>query len=94
MERSKMDTLRDYRKTWKLTQKQLADAVGVHVQCISNWERGGISIPRKHYKALCLALGVEEVHLDYLEFLRILEGRFGRHKTALVTRMYKEITYG
>lgn len=37
--------LRDLRKKHDLTQKTLADLIGVHVQFISNMERGLCGIP-------------------------------------------------
>ena len=34
-----------WRKEWRLTQKQLAQALGVDVMTISRWERGVRGIP-------------------------------------------------
>jgi transcriptional regulator with XRE-family HTH domain len=41
-----------------LTQKQIADGLGVHVQMISNIERGAAPLPRKYYSFISEALGI------------------------------------
>ena len=37
--------LAEWRKQWRLTQRQLANVLGVDVMTVSRWERGVRSIP-------------------------------------------------
>lgn len=39
--------IRQYRTTWKMSQEQLAESVGVTKAAVSEWERG-VSTPRQH----------------------------------------------
>ena len=51
--------IRHHRTQKKLTQKELAFKLGVHPQLISNIERGVMSFPLKHSRAMCDALGIK-----------------------------------
>lgn len=47
----------------RCSQKDLAKAVGVSRQTISNWENGRVEpeLTLSQYKALCMALGIESI---------------------------------
>jgi len=53
------------RKAKGLTQKELADLIGVHTLTISEWERGKTSPRPKYIPELSKALGLEPVVLPY-----------------------------
>lgn len=53
-----MATLREMRERQGLNQEQLGDKLGVHVQFVSNMERGIGPIPPKHFKKLARLLDV------------------------------------
>ena len=55
--------LRAFRKKSGLTQEQLADAIGVHLNSISWWENDKYSPNTQSIKALAKALGVSETDL-------------------------------
>jgi len=61
--------LRTLRKRRRLTQQQLADAVGVHRSAIVRWEQG-TSLPES--KALVLDLA-RHLHLNHQETRQLLE---------------------
>jgi len=46
--------IRAYRKRLRMTQEELAEALGVHPQTISNWERGTQPIQHPHIVRLAL----------------------------------------
>ena len=46
--------IRAYRKRLRMTQEELAEALGVHPQTISNWERGTQHIQHPHIVRLAL----------------------------------------
>ena len=46
--------IRAYRKRLRMTQEELAEALGVHPQTISNWERGAQPIQHPHIVRLAL----------------------------------------
>jgi len=52
------DKLRYYRKLRGLTQKQLADKVGVQNTAVSAWENGINSIDADYLSAICIALDI------------------------------------
>ncbi len=55
--------LRAFRKKSGLTQEQLADAIGVHLNSVSLWENGEYTPKTQSIKALAKALGVSEADL-------------------------------
>ena len=59
------EKLRQARKNCRLTQKELADAVGAKHNSISNWENGQNQPDAETIRRLCHALKVEP---NYLEF--------------------------
>src|SRR5690348_9491687 len=63
------ELLRAFRKRSRLTQQQLAAALGVHYNTISGWERGD-TLPDN--KGIVLELG-KQLHLDDLESRQLLE---------------------
>lgn len=40
-----------------LSQRELAEIVGCHLQQVSNWERGAAPLPEKHVKQFCKVVG-------------------------------------
>lgn len=52
-------TLKDLRISKKMSQKELADAIGVHVSIVSKYEKGKISIPTKRLIDIAYALDIE-----------------------------------
>ena len=55
--------LRAFRKKAGLTQEQLAEAIGVHLNGLSLWENGEYTPKTQCIKALAKALGVSEADL-------------------------------
>ncbi len=55
--------LRALRKKAGLTQEQLAEAIGVHLNSVSLWENGEYTPKTQSIKALAKALGVSEADL-------------------------------
>jgi len=53
-----VEQLEAIRRRRLLTQKELAEKVGVSWQTISEWERGNMQPRMKHVRALCAALDV------------------------------------
>jgi len=53
-----VDNLEPIRRRNLLTQKELAQMVGVSWQTISEWERGNMQPRMTHVRALCVALKV------------------------------------
>lgn len=49
------ESLREAREQTGKTQQELADAVGVSLRTVGNWERGGV-VPRKHWPKVLRAL--------------------------------------
>lgn len=50
--------LADIRKEWGLSQKDVADAIGVHLNTMQNWEANGLGNAKvKHARALAKYLG-------------------------------------
>ncbi len=64
--------LKDFRGRRKLTQQQLADAVGAHRNAISRWEQGNV-LPESKSVVLELA---RILQLDYQEGRQLLEASF------------------
>lgn len=57
------ERLRTLRKKAGLTQEQLAEAIGVHLNTVCLWERGEYTPKTQSIKALAKALGVSEADL-------------------------------
>ena len=58
MRQSIHDTIRKHRKARRMSQRELADQLGVSYQAVSKWERG-INLPDLLLvPALCAALGI------------------------------------
>lgn len=56
------------RRSAGLTQKQLAERIGVTRQSVMSWEAGGHSPASKHIRTLALIFGVSvQIVLDALE---------------------------
>lgn len=55
--------IKSARKACKLRQSDVAQAVGVHMQTISKWERGLLTPDARELKSLCGVLGCSA---DYL----------------------------
>lgn len=51
------ETIKQMRKKRKLTQGELALAIGVSTNAIGAWERGEAKITVGHYLAICKRLG-------------------------------------
>jgi DNA-binding XRE family transcriptional regulator len=51
------------RKRAKLTQAELAKAIGAHTQQISLWENGVVCVPPKYLKPLAKALRVTQLEM-------------------------------
>lgn len=58
--------LRRYRKRHKMTQEQMASALGATKSLVSKWERG--AVPRRQYCERILALTVGEVTPSHFVF--------------------------
>src|SRR5689334_12950939 len=63
------EQLRTYRKRCRLTQRQLATMLGVHINTIGIWERGE-GLPERRGNVLELA---KRLHLDEQESRQLLE---------------------
>ncbi len=55
--------IKEARKNKKMTQKELADAIGVNYSIISKYEKGIVEPPNSRLKAIAKVLGVS---IDYL----------------------------
>ena len=65
-----MERLKALRRQRLLTQRELAEKVGVAWQTLSAWERGTMQPRMRHIRALCQALDVTPEELlgrDWLE---------------------------
>jgi len=51
--------LKETREIENITQAQLASALGVHAQFISNMERGEAQLPLKYFKKVSKILGIK-----------------------------------
>ena len=61
-----MATLKELRKHKGLTQKDVADALGVKPSLISRYESGGVIPPANKRKALALLFEIPEPDMDYI----------------------------
>ncbi len=59
-----MATLRELRTLANLTQKELADKVGVSKQHVSSWERGQYTPSPSSFRKLCRALKCKRADLE------------------------------
>lgn len=64
-----MKTLREQRKKFGITQATLADRLHVHLQFISNIERGLAPLPARHFKKVSRMLHIPlatliDLHLE------------------------------
>jgi transcriptional regulator with XRE-family HTH domain len=51
--------LKNLREQTGLTQGEVANVLGIDLQCISNWERDASPVPAKHFKTLARVLKTE-----------------------------------
>ncbi len=65
------DTLKEYRTKAKLSQQALADAVGVHLRTVQNWEKG-TTIPASVIPTLEKLLFVEQGFVSREEYNKVL----------------------
>ena len=59
-----MATLRELRELANLTQKELADKVGVSKQHVSSWERGQYTTSAASFRKICRALKCKRADLE------------------------------
>ena len=59
-----MATLRELRRLANLTQKELADKIGVSMQHVSSWERGQFNPSPSSIRKLCRALKCKRADLE------------------------------
>lgn len=69
-----------------LTQQQVADLLDVHVQSVSNWERGAAPIPSKHREKLSTILQVPTITIMYADLRRLMSKRYSREQIPLLVR--------
>ena len=55
--------IRKYRKKAKLSQSEVAEAIGICVQAISNYETSSAPVPVKHMHDLAMVIGLDLVDL-------------------------------
>ena len=60
-----MATLRELRELANLTQKELADKVGVSKQHVSSWERGQYTPSPSSFRKICRALKCKRADLEF-----------------------------
>lgn len=60
-------TLTEWRRAKKVTQQQLADGIGVHVNTITRWEGNPDIISLGDAKKICTFLNLQ---IDDVDFLR------------------------
>jgi transcriptional regulator with XRE-family HTH domain len=58
-------TLKELRERKFLTQRELAERVGVHPTMVSEWERGLYRPSLRHLKTLCEILEVSREEIDW-----------------------------
>ncbi len=69
-----MPTIPQLRRRNFLTQKALADAVGVHPVQVSSWERGEFRPNMENFRKLCEVLGVTPDDIEFPEPKKDLVG--------------------
>jgi transcriptional regulator with XRE-family HTH domain len=62
-----MATLQELRREQFLTQKALAELMGVNTTLVSQWETGWWRPNMAHLKKLCAVLGVSPKEIDFPE---------------------------
>lgn len=55
--------LLDLRRAAQMTQRQVAESVGVNRTTVCRWEAGAVPIPDRHKVALAALFGVSAAHL-------------------------------
>lgn len=73
------DLIRDKRLKYNLSQLELSKELDIHVQQVSNIERGDAPIPLKRLKDFCLVLKISKKEMHRL----LLEDYSSKIKAAL-----------
>lgn len=67
------ETLKEARKSARLSQQTLAKALGIHFRTVQNWEKGRTSIPTSVFFALDKLLGKTQDIVPREEYNKIVE---------------------
>lgn len=60
-----MKTLKELREEHHLTQKQLADELGVNIRTIGKWEHNEVNIPKMTKKYIAQYFDINENNIDW-----------------------------
>lgn len=88
-------TLKKYREAMGLTQKDVADRVGLSANRYAQIERGDVALPAIEIRRqICEVLGIR--HVDFLvcagAHVKVVSERLGHKDPAFTMRIYQHLT--